>query len=419
MIMGNVQTKKVHYGWVITAACAIIMFYSIGLAVNCFAVFLTPLIKEVGLTKAQGSMIQVWQQMAGMLTMLLCGPLFKRFGISKVTYMAGICSTLGFLLFLIAKNQWGCYLASFMVGIGYGAGSMMPISLLMSNWFEKKRGFALGIASAGSGIGTILYPPILASIIIKYGVKAGLACVSISILCLATLAMLLIYNKPEDKALLPFGSEGILQIEKVKKEPKGLTLKVAWKTREFRLMILGLALLGANMQPVLNHLSTFYTSEGRTAVFAASMISLYGVVMISSKPAYGWIIDRFGLVKAHTVIFGCWMISMVTGLFIGRSSTADYMFTIFFGMGVPLGSISFSIWAEALFGPKDLANIYAIFKSAFSLGALIGAVILGFIAETTGQYINVFPVYIGTTILAYTVLQYVFIMNRKKSIYSA
>ncbi len=383
------RRDKNHYGWIVTLGCGIILFYSLGLGMNCFAVFIGPMIDTFGLTRTQGSSVASVLIIGGLLSMPAAGVLIRRFGARRTAFSAGICMAFAFLLFSISRDLAGCYIAAALFGIGYGAGSLIPVSVLMTNWFDSKRGFALGIATVGSGISTIIYPPLIALIIENYGLAAGFRFNFLNMLILSTVAFLLIRDDPRDVLLKPYGF-----IEPgagdTGREPYSSSMKQAFQLRKYHMIMLAIFLLGLTITSTVTHISVVLTAGGHGSVFAAAMVSVFGFSMIVSKPLYGMLIDRFGVLKSTMVAYALLTFSYVSALLIGKADFASYTFVIFIGLGIPVASIGFPIWASALFGEKHISSIFPTFQIAFTVGGLIGSILPGLAADLTGSYQTVF-----------------------------
>lgn len=337
--------------------------------------------------------------------MAVTGKLINRFGARKISFLAGLVIAAGYVMFSIAERSLVCYIAAFVVGLGYGSGSMIPVSTLLTVWFEKKRGFALGAATMGSGIATIISPKLLTGIIEQSGEGNAFLFLGMVVAVLATLSFVLIRNTPQDKGLLPYGyavnESNII-------EETGVTIKDALKMIEYYLLAVVAILLGLTVMPIVSHISPILIQSGYAPSLVASLLSLYGIGMLVSKPLYGVVIDRFGILQSNTVIYSFLVASLFCGLFIDKAQTLPYLFVLLFGIGVPVNTIAFPIWIAAVFGKKDIANIYSSIKILFTMGAVLGGSLPGIIADLRGTYLPVFIIYITVVILSYIIVQYLF-----------
>ncbi|MDD4680448.1 MAG: MFS transporter [Clostridia bacterium] len=397
---------RIHYGWLVTLGCGCMLFYSIGLAYNCMSLFIDPLMEQYGLSKTLGSLIVNMQLAGGLCAMVVTGKLINRFGARKISFIAGLVIASGYLIFSTAEKSIICYIAAFVVGLGYGSGSMIPVSTLLTVWFDKKRGFALGAATMGSGIATIISPKFLTNIIEQSGVEYAFLFLSIVVATMATFSFVLIRNIPRDKGLLPYGY--VASESNIMTEETGITINEALKMIEYYLLAIVAILLGLTVMPLVTHISPIIIQSGYSPGLAASMLSLYGIGMLVSKPLYGVVIDQLGVSKSNTVIYSFLLASLCCGLFIDKGQVLPYLFVILFGIGVPVNTIALPIWVAAIFGKKDMANIYSSIKILFTIGAVLGGSLPGIIADLRGTYLPVFIIYIALVIVSYIIVQYLF-----------
>ena len=405
--------KRVHYGWIVTLGCGIMVCYSMGLTVNCFSVFIEPLINTIGLSKAEGSSIPSVQNMLGLCSMIIAGPLFNKFGVRLISYISGLFIASGFLIFSFAKDLISCYIAAGVIGLGYGTGSIIAVSVILTSWFDEKRGFALGLATVGTGISTIIYPPILALLIEKYSVSAGFKFLFINVVLLATIAFMLVRNCPADKGLRPYGCR-LHNEEKPYMAGQGLRFKEAIKTKRYFMMMFAAAAVSITILPTISHVSILYTSTVYSPAFAAAMLSVYGATMMLSKPLYGIINDRFGLLFSNIYVYSCWIICLVSGFSIDRNTIFAYLFILFLGMGAPLSTIAMPLWVSALFGKRDYSTIFSSVNILFYLGGAISLTLPGLLADLTGSYLTIFPIYIILSVISLIVLLSVIITRNIK-----
>lgn len=406
---------RVHYGWIVTLGCGIMVCYSMGLTVNCFSMFIEPLIDTIGLTKTEGSSIPSVQNMLGLCSMIFAGPLFNKFGVRSISYLSGLLIASGFLVFSFAKNLIVCYIAAGFIGIGYGTGSIIAVSVILTSWFDEKRGFAMGLATVGSGISTIIYPPILAFIINNFSVSTGFQFLFINVVILATISFMLVRNCPADKGLRPYRSR-----QCIKKElylgNVSLNFKEAVRTKKYYMIMFATAAVSISVLPTISHVSVLYTSTVYSPVFAAAMLSLYGATMMISKPLYGFINDRFGLLFSNIYVYSCWILSLISGIVLDKNIVFAYFFILFLGMGSPLSTIAMPLWVSTIFGKRDYSTIFSSVNILFYLGGAISLTLPGLLADLTGSYLSIFPVYIILSVISLIILLSVIINNNKKII---
>lgn len=394
-------------------SCGIMLFYSLGLTINCFSIFLTPLIELLQLSHSQGSRLISVQNISGMVSMIIAGPLYKKIGARKIAYISGLFISCGFYIYARADSLTLCYVAASTVGLGFGSGSLIPAATLISAWFDKKRGFALGVASAFTGVATIIYPPILTIIIDKSSVSNAFLFQSISIFILATVTMILLRNAPADKGLLPYGCQTEIS-ETPSLNISGITFKEAIRTNDYYLLIIALFFVCLTMQPTFSHIAIFYIDGGYSSMFAAYMLSIYGLVMIIFKPIYGMLIDKLGLMISAIYTYILLIVGFVSAYLIGFP-VFPYIFVICLGIAAaPFASIGFPIYTEILFGKKDFPKIYTSIKFMFVGVGSIAVAFPGIVMDSTGSYSYLFSFYILCSAISFIIM--LILLKRKNLI---
>lgn len=405
------ERKKIHYGWIITFSCACVLFYSLGLAYNCMSLFLEPLMIKFGLTKTMGSIIVNVQIMGGLVALLVVGRLIGAFGSRKIMFVAGVIITIGFLLFSIAMKPMVCYVASFTVGIGYGLGSMVPVSTIITIWFDKNRALALGLATTGSAIATIVSPRYIVKIIETMSLEQAFVILGVIVISLSIFSFLLIRDFPQEKGLYAYG---YAKTEKEKEEEDeenlldGVSSQEAFKSVEFALLVGAVMLMGFFIMPLISHISPILLQSGYSSKDAAFFMSLFGLSMLVAKPLLGFLIDWWGIKKSSVAILLILLISLISGLKLDMNIGFPIVFALFLGAGTPINTVALPIWVGAIFGKKDMAHIFSILKLLFTGGAIFGSVLPGLMADLAGSYLYIFYVYLAILIIISILLKRLF-----------
>ena len=207
-----------HYAWLIALGCGIVMFYCVGLGFNCLSVFLNPLMERIHVSNTMRSTISAFYQTGSVAALLCIGPVIEKIGARKTILIFGICMASGYLMLMAVDSVQMSYAAMFIIGIGYGAGGLVPVSILITTWFAEKRGFALGLAMCGSGAATIIAPTILSGMIASQGVQKALGMQAMAIVICTLTAGLLLRNKPEDLAMKAYGQHEDTALQESRQE---------------------------------------------------------------------------------------------------------------------------------------------------------------------------------------------------------
>ena len=148
--------RKPHYAWAVCLGCTLMLLVGGGLSVNAFSVTQPYILKQGGFTNTQTSMITTVRAVTYLLCMFLSPRFFRRTGYRLGTAIATALSGAAFLIFAFARTLPVYYAAGAVAGLSYGLGSMIPATILMNHWFHRQRGLAIGLCSAGTGLGMVL-----------------------------------------------------------------------------------------------------------------------------------------------------------------------------------------------------------------------------------------------------------------------
>lgn len=403
---------KMHYAWWVTLGCGIVILYQLGLAFNCISIFLNPLMESLEVNNTLRSSLTMLFQIGSAVALPFVSPLAERIGLRRLIFLFGLSSAAGYIMLALAGSIWVCYVGMFLIGFSFGAGAAVPTSLLLAVWFQKRKGFAIGMAMCGSGVATVFAPSMIRHIIATYDVHTAFTVQAALIGTLSAAAFLLIRNDPKEKNLLPYGYEPGSKKEAF--ETEKVTLAEAVRDKKFILTALATLLVGTIISPTITHLSPIISQSGYGEEVAAMAVSVYGIVMLVSKPLFGTIIDRYGVLLANTFAYGFIFLTMISGLLLPVSSLMVYSLPFCFAMGgATITNIGLPIWCGQLFGQKNMGSMFSMLKLCVFVGALIGATIPGYVMDRTGSYNGLFLYYIVVSVLSYGIIQFTFAKKGK------
>lgn len=288
-------------------------------------------------------------------------------------------SIIGFVLsyasFSLATNVIHLYISSFFTGVFFLNASLIPVSMMITNWFVKKRGLAMSIAMAGIGVGGTIFSPVITWLLGAYGWRSTYRIMALIILVLALPAALFILRKrPEDMGLLPYGSEdAAIQDAASKRIPKKADIVFPLSVKESRtklffiLFIFGMLCNGLINTGSLGHFPPAI-EELQGPQVQALIISMYSMIGIFGKLVLGWLNDRFGVVASTA--FGCitFALSFIFILF-GQNISMLYIMAFLFGLGDAIGTVTLLLLPPPSLALKNTArhteSPTALHKSAF------------------------------------------------------
>lgn len=279
--------------------------------------------------------------------------------------------------------------AGALTGLAYGYGGMVPLSLAVGHWFRDRRGLALGLAAAGSGVSTIFVPTLITGIIQAHGMRAAFLLEGLAVLVLGLLVFLLVRDVPGDLGLEPYHLGGPeTPAPPPRPAPAGMTPALRLS------LLLAVFLIGGPGGPGFSHLTVLYTTAGYDSASAALLISYLGLVICVSKILCGQIYDRFGS-RA-----GNWYVHLVflAGLLLCCLAHLGGMLPAFaamtlFGLGLPISAVTFAVWSADLFGDAQYEGAVRSLTVSYALGMLLFGPIPGLLADRFHSYVPAYALF--------------------------
>jgi sugar phosphate permease len=299
--MGDPDTPRIYYGWYIVAACFLIMGIEAGVGAT-FPVFFKPLITEFDWSRTELSGVVSIGLIVGGLVTPFWGTWADRSGVRVVVATAALFVGLSVLLRSQISTLWELYLLS-TLGALFAAGTgLIPLSTAISQWFQKRRGIAMGATLVGGGVGGFIGPPVANYLVASIGWRDTYLLLG-GILCATVLpiAALILKRRPQDLGLLPDGEvEAPTQAE----EPsKSITLKQATRKLSFWMIAVAFFLPMMSGVGLGTHLVAMFTDMGISSQTAAACLGLIAGLSIVGRFGFGYAADRFSVRRVFTTCF--------------------------------------------------------------------------------------------------------------------
>lgn len=391
--------------WLVCLGCGLALFTVMGLGINGFTVYQPYLLERFHLTNGQGSWITTVRSLFSLLSMLSADALCRRLGIRQTM-------TLGLGFFVVSYALFGaasafptlCACAA-LSGLAYGFGGMIPLTLALSHWFRDRRGLALGLAAGGSGLSTVLAPPLLEEAIQNLGLTAAFWLEGGMGILLTLCVFLLVRDRPEELGLAPYtasgGSESSIPAERP--APPRLSRPLWW------VVVAAAFLTGGPCGPGFSHLSVLYTSENYDSGTVALLMSLFGLVLMLSKVLYGSLSDTLGSRWANWSVYAVFLTGFsLCCLAPSGSIPLAFAAFVFTALGMPLSSVSLSVWAGDLSAGPDYDRLVKWLSSAYMLGSLLTGPMPGMLADRFGSYVPAYLLFLASLACSMALIQGVY-----------
>ncbi|MEA3253780.1 MAG: MFS transporter, partial [Chloroflexota bacterium] len=203
------RKPRLFYGYWIVLVGFLCVFLTMGCGNFIFSLFVKSLQTDLGWSRGEiMTAFTIFFLIMGIASPFI-GRLVDRYGPKGVILSGALLMGLGFLLLSVMKALWCFYLGYAIIGIGAAAMGAIPASAVVSNWFKRKRGTAIGIMSSGIGAGGLVLSPIVGGWLIpNLGWRHSYLALAILIwVLIIPLALLIVKTKPADMGLYPDGTQ--------------------------------------------------------------------------------------------------------------------------------------------------------------------------------------------------------------------
>ncbi len=397
MPLGKTGQSRLFYGWVlvgVSAACMAVV-YSIR---HSFSRFFLVMVDDFGWSRSAASGIYSVNVITYGLTAPIVGVIADRLGPRKVIPIGAAFLGLAALLASRGNGMWQFYLLWMILAFGACFTGYVPHSVVLTNWFQRKRGTAMGLFQVGGSLA--FFAPFLTQLMIagwswRWAYVAwGLAVLAIVV----PLALVYQRRRPQDMGLQPDGlapaaiQRGLAAPDPTIVDPQWAavewTLARAARTRRFWAFFFGSFFMwGIGLTIVLVHQVAFVVDRGYGDVFATLVFALYGG-MATVGPLCGFISDRIGRETTVTIAI-LLMLAGVSMLLLVRDASSPwllYLFAVGFGLGIGLNNGTYGSAVADVFQGKNFGAINGCMTASFGLGGALGAYLGGLVFDLWGSY---------------------------------
>jgi MFS family permease len=385
-----------YYGWVIVA----IAFVSMGLWLtlrSAFSVFFVAFLDEFGRSRAATAGVQTVSLLMYTVSAPVVGALVDKVGPRRVVLPGIAVLCLGLVLSVFSRSLFGIYLTYGVVaGVGAAFISIVAYSAVLSQWFDRRRGLANGVAVSGMGFATFALVPLMQYLTGQFGWRfAFLSLAGITFLLLFPAVAAFLYYRPQDVGLPPDGDSGtntekkrIVEVVDLQWTKNVWTLRRAAREGRFWSVLCYCFLVIIALYVVLTHGVSLLKGAGFSPMRAAFAISLLGISSSVFKVFWGWMSDRIGREWAFTlgVVAMIGGIALLISIEAGGPHWLVYPFVIFFGCGWGVTSPIFMSVAADLFAGGSLGAIYGVNEAILGVGSALGPWLGGITFDRTGSY---------------------------------
>lgn len=385
------------YRWIILVVATLGLVISNGIAISGIPVFSKPIQSEFvekGIIAADNA--QTFIANASIITFLMSGvfSLVAGWALTRISLrhsmIAGaVMLGVAMVLHSRAESVLIVYLARFLMGAALGFVGVTPSVILVSNWFGKKKGTALGILLTGTSIGGFLMPVVFSKIIELYQWRAALLIVSLFVWIILFPLIVFVVRRPEEPSSDPLPVMS-----------SGLTLSEALRTKQFWIFSVAAALVFYTIFVATQQFILYLQSPkiGLSLSIASAWQSILFGLSVTGKTAAGFLSDRF---SANRITL--WSTAMMlASTFVLLLAGAPFGFLLLYGLGYGATFVMLQRLVSEYFGDRDYARILGTITMIEIFGGVVGGRLTGYLADKSGgDYSTAFYAMVAVTAAAF------------------
>ena len=388
-------TGRLHYAWVVAAVTFAVLLLGAGVR-STPAVLIVPLEHEFGWSRATISFAVA----VNILLYGLAGPfaaaVMERFGLRRSVAVSLGVIALGVALTPLMTQSWQLVaLWGVVVGSGTGVVALVLGATVAGRWFRARRGLVMGVLTASTATGQLIFLPVLASLATRFGWRAVSVTVAAVALLLIPVVVALLRDRPADLGLPPFGGTALEPPPPPSTNPAlraVLALREGLGHRDFWLLCGSFFVCGASTNGLIGtHLIPACVDHGIPEVTAAGLLAAMGVFDFFGTTLSGWLSDRWDNRALLAWYYGLRGLSL---MFLPFSFHYSFwglsLFAVFYGLDW-IATVPPTVrLAARAFGEENVGVMFGWIAAAHQVGAATAAWAAGLVRVETGDYLAAF-----------------------------
>ncbi|PFH08745.1 putative MFS family arabinose efflux permease [Collimonas sp. PA-H2] len=384
---------RFSYVWIVVGIIFLVLLSAAGIRATP-SVMILPLEHEFGWTVTTISfVISVNIALYGLIGPFSAAAM-QRYGIRPIVLGALVLLAVGTFASTFMTMPWHMVLAwGILVGSGSGVAANTLAATIVGRWFETRRGLAMGLLTASSATGQMVFLPLMAYMVEHFGWRS----VAILVASVAALAIPLVAiflpERPQDIGMKRYGQFEDLPPEAVSKGKNPLTiafgaLAKAVKIRDFWLLFFSFFICGMSTNGYIgSHFIAMCGDYGISAVGGASILAAMGMLDLVGTTMSGWLSDRY---NPRVLLFWYYGLRGIALIFLPHAFGLSYfglpVFALFYGLDW-IATVPPTVrLANDVFGRLAAPIVFGWIVAGHQLGAASATMLAGSLRNSLGSY---------------------------------
>ena len=387
----STTSKAIHPAWLALAVTFLVLLSAAAVRATSGVLFL-PLEHEFHWSRSTVSLAVSVNILLYGLVGPFAGALMQRLGVRRTTIVAMALLAAGVSLATLVRQPWQLVLLwGVVVGSGSGMAALVLGATIVNRWFVARRGLAMGILTASTATGQLIFLPLLASVIERHGWRFGILIVASAAALMIPIVVALLRERPADLGIPPYGGTAGAGSAPATANPARIAIDAladGLRSRDFWLLTLTFVICGASTNGLVGtHLIPAAHDHGIPEVRAAGLLAIMGVFDLAGTTASGWLSDRWDsrrLLAWYYALRGLSLLFLPFAL--GAPGTALWVFAVFYGLDW-IATVPPTVkLATDAFGSARAPVMFGWIAAGHQVGAALTALTAGWVRTTLGDY---------------------------------
>ena len=400
MTESSLRPHRIFYGWWLVGASVLIALYMAAVVFYGFTAFIEPMADDLGWSYTKISLGASLRGLEGGLLAPIFGILIDRWGPRRLIFLGAVLLSLGMFLLSRTTTLLMFYTAFTVIAIGVSCCSMTALMTTVANWFKRRVGLAIGIASCGFGLSGLLIP-IIVRLIDSYEWRTAMAILAAGALALIVPLSLLFRHKPEQYGYLPDGdapgtamdNTSRIDLSELPSGEENIGVRQALKSRVFWHITLAFVCFHFMIGAVITHVMPYLSSIGVARSTAGTIAMAIPLGSVAGRLGMGWIADRVDRKKVTAVGFVMMGLGLVCFEYVGTVGTWLLVpFLLFFCIGYGGNNTLRVALLRQVVGRANFGSIFGFLLGISIAGSIAGPPMAAWVFDNYGSYQNVWLV---------------------------
>ncbi len=391
------------FGWWVLLGIFISYTALVGIQVYTLPLFYPSLMGEFGWSNPSIAWAATIFFLTGAIITPFVSSLFDRCSVRIFMIVGGFVAALALFGYRSLHTLTQLAIIYMVFALSQVCAGQVPTMLVITRWFRRYRGIAVGITLMGPDVGGVVFPLVFKYVLARGGWRDVMfVLMIISATLMLASSVFFIRSRPEDKGLLPDGDlvkTETADVPAIQMPHTGLTLSEALRMPAFYILAFATGALWFCMNGIVQHQAIFMNKElGITMQTVPVIVSTLFVFSILGKLSIGYLSDHFDKIFIMFMV----VVILAAGLTILRFSRADnllglYCYAAVFGIGYSGTFTMIQLVIAEFYSGQSYGKILGILTTVDVGSGGIAITVIAKVQVAFHSYLPVFTMLIGLT----------------------